>query len=387
MLGLNSVCLVSLNKGRAVDAREGQNLPDGAHRRDHCCTRVTSDMLLATHGRSIWILDDISAFQQAPTAMASAAYLFDIRPATSFNLGSFRPPFGSPGDRRFWGKNPDPGAALTYYLRGPAQSITARVTDASGAVVRELGAGDFAGRMGAGVNRIQVRTCATSAVARPRSCQVVAAPGGAGPFVLPGTYRVALSVDGRDAVTKSVIVNGDPLSVITDADRKQWHDLSLAVHQLEGVAGMAAGRIAALSASGRAVQAFVNQAQTPPPAIRTSVDALNRELAALRRQFSVSVPGEAAPSGRGGGGGGGRGGVAPVPNQLSGVKGQLMQSTSRPTETALRTAREARQDLVAAIEAINRIITTTLPAVYQSLGQPQLAPSVTPMPAVTVSIP
>jgi hypothetical protein len=248
-----------------------------------------------------------------------------------------------------------------------------------------LGADDFAGRMSTGVNRIQ-----WDLRHQPLPDSLVAGggrAGGSGPFVLPGTYRVALTVDGRDAGTKSVTVNGDPLSVITDADRKLWHDLSLAVHQLEGVAGMAAGRIAALSASGRTIQALVNQAQTPPPAVRTSVDALNRELAGLRRQFSVSVPGEAAPSGRGGGGGGGRGGVAPVPNQLGGVKGQLLQSTSRPTEIALRTAREARQDLVTAIDAINRIITTTLPAVYQALGQPQLAPSVMPMPAVTVSIP
>jgi hypothetical protein len=65
-----------------------------------------NDMILATHGRSVWILDDISAFQQAPTAMSAAAHLFDLRAATSFNAGSFRPDFGSPGDRRFWGRIP-----------------------------------------------------------------------------------------------------------------------------------------------------------------------------------------------------------------------------------------------------------------------------------------
>ena len=375
---------VSVNKG-AQWMRVKANLPTvpineiTLHPRDN-------DMILATHGRSIWILDDISALQQAPAAMASAAYLFDIRPATSFNPGSFRPAFGSPGDRRFWGKNPEQGAALTYYLRGPAKSITARITDASGALVRELGAADFAGGVGTGVNRLQ-----WDLRYQPFPDSLASGGGGGGnrgggtgPFVLPGTYRVALTVDGRDAGTKSVTVNGDPLSVITDTDRKMWHDLSLAVHQLQGVAGMAAGKIAALSASGRAVQALVNQAQAAPPAIRTSVEALSRELAGLRRQFSVSAPGEAAQSGRGGGGGGG---VAPVPGQLGGVKGQLLQSTSRPTEAQLRTAREARQDLVTAIDAINRIITTTIPAVYQALGQPQLAPSVTPMPAVNVSIP
>jgi hypothetical protein len=246
-----------------------------------------------------------------------------------------------------------------------------------------LGADDFAGRMSTGVNRIQ-----WDLRHQPLPDSLVSGggrAGGAGPFVLPGTYRVALVVDGRDAGTKSVVVNGDPLSVITEPDRKLWHDLSLAVQQLEGFAGVAAGKVAALSASERTIQALVKQAQNPPPAVRTSIDALSRELAGLRRQFAVSVPGEAAPSGRGGGGG--RGGIAPIPSQLNGVKGQLLQSTSRPTEVALRTAREARQDLMTAIDAANRVITTTLPAVYQALGQPQLAPSVMPMPAMTVSIP
>jgi hypothetical protein len=113
---------VSLNKGGQW-MRVKANLPTvpineiTLHPRDN-------DMILATHGRSVWILDDISAFQQAPSALASAAYLFDSRPATSFNAGSFRPAFGSPGDRRFWGRNPEPGAAVTYYLRGSARAIT-----------------------------------------------------------------------------------------------------------------------------------------------------------------------------------------------------------------------------------------------------------------------
>ena len=195
---------------------------------------------------------------------------------------------------------------------------------------------------------------------------------------------MTLTVDGREAGTKTVRVSGDPLSVISDADRALWHDVSLAVHQLQGIAGEAALRIGALSAHLRAVQALVSRSPNPPAALSASVESLARELATLRRQFGVAAPGEPAPSGRGGGGGGGG---APVPNQLGSVKGQLMASTSRPTEAQLRLARDARQDLVAAVESINRIIATTLPAVYQALGQPQLQPAVAPMAAVTVRLP
>jgi photosystem II stability/assembly factor-like uncharacterized protein len=372
---------VSLNKG-ATWTRVKANLPTvpiaeiTLHPRDN-------DMILGTHGRSIWILDDMSPFQQAAAAMANATHLFDIRPAASYNLGAFRPAFGSPGDRRFWGKNPEQGAAVTYYLRAPARSVTARIADGTGTVVRELGATHFADELSGGIHRVQWDL-------RHQSLPDSVAPaggrgGGAGPFVRPGAYRVTLTVDGRDAGTKTVTVSGDPLSMISDTDRTLWHDVSLAVHQLQGVAGEAALRIGALSAHLRAVQVLVSQAQNPPAALRSSVESLGRDLAALRRQFGVVAPGDPAPAGRGGGGGGG--GAAVVPNQLGGVKGQLMSSTSRPTEAQLRLARDARQDLVNAVESINRIIGTALPAVYQALGQPQLLPAVPPLPAVTITLP
>jgi hypothetical protein len=64
-----------------------------------------------------------------------------------------------------------------------------------------------------------------------------------------------------------------------------------------------------------------------------------------------------------------------------------MASTSKPTDIQMRVAREAQADLVAAVGSINRIVATTLPAVYQALGQPQLTPLIAPLPAVTVMIP
>ena len=60
------------------------------------------------------------------------------------------------------------------------------------------------------------------------------------------------------------------------------------------------------------------------------------------------------------------------------MKNQIMASTSRPTEAQMRQAREAREDLIAAVEEINRIITTGIPALYQALGQPPLQPALAP---------
>lgn len=379
-LGTEFGLFVSVNKG-AQWMRVKANLPTvpiaeiTLHPRDN-------DMILATHGRSIWILDDVTPFQQAPTALATAAYLFDLRPAASFNPGSFRPAFGSPGDRRFWGKNPEPGAAITYHLRAAARSVTARISDAAGTTVRELPADDFAGSLGAGIHRVQ-----WDLRHQPLPDSLVSGggrSGGAGPFVLPGTYRVALLVDGREAGTKAVTLHGDPLSDISDADRRSWHDVSLAVHRLQGVAGIARLRVVALAEAFAALRALVDQAPAAPATVRTALDALQRDLSALARQFAVALPGQPVPSGRGGGGGGG---AQQVPAQLGQVKGQLLASTSRPGEVQVRLAREARADLVAAVTSINRVVSTTLPAAYQALGQPELAPRIAPMPAVDVAIP
>ena len=57
--------------------------------------------------------------------------------------------------------------------------------------------------------------------------------GNNGPFVLPGTYRATLTVDGKDANTVNVVVAGDRDVQITDADRETWHDTALALHQMQ----------------------------------------------------------------------------------------------------------------------------------------------------------
>lgn len=371
---------VSLNRG-AQWMRVKANLPTvpiaeiTMHPREN-------DIILATHGRSIWILDDATPFQQAPAALATAAYLFESRPAMQYNPGSFRPSFGGPGDRRFWGKNPEPGAALSWHLAAPARDVAIRIRDGVGAVVRELSGEELADEKGAGVHRVHwdLRYAPL-----PASQSGGGGRGGnRGPFVLPGEYRVTLTVDGRDAPARSIRVVGDTMAQLSEADRKLWHDVSLALHRLQGIAAEAAGRIASLSEHLRAVQALVGGGENAPAALATSVQALDRRLVALRRQFGLPAPGEAVPSGRGGGGGGG---VAPVPNQLGTVKGQLLNATSRPTEAQLRQAREAREDLVRAVAEINDIIATAMPAMYQALGQPQLRPAIAPMAAVSVQIP
>ena len=99
------------------------------------------DLVAATHGRSLWILDDITPLRQMSAAIASSeAHLF--RPQTAIrirwneNTDTPLPPEEPAGE------NPPDGAILHYYLKGPANLVTVEVLDSSGKLVRRYSGGD-----------------------------------------------------------------------------------------------------------------------------------------------------------------------------------------------------------------------------------------------------
>ncbi len=92
-----------------------------------------NDLIAGTHGRGIWILDDISPLQQATDkVLASEAHLFEsTRPGTQWlRLG--RGGYGR-GNLFFAGENPPEGAMINFYLKEkPAEPVTVEIMDASG---------------------------------------------------------------------------------------------------------------------------------------------------------------------------------------------------------------------------------------------------------------
>jgi len=98
-----------------------------------------NDLILATHGRSLWILDDATALQQLNVeTLARDAHLFDIRPALRFTTRFTR--YGI-GDKLFAGANPPYGALVTYHLKEKQDekaTLKLQVFDAAGKLVREI---------------------------------------------------------------------------------------------------------------------------------------------------------------------------------------------------------------------------------------------------------
>ena len=98
------------------------------------------DLIAATHGRSFWILDDISPLEQlADSALQGAAHLYRPRPAYRVDWGGGSG-FGENAAHPV-GKNPPTGAMVYYWLKTAGQSITLDVLDSSGAVIRSFSNG------------------------------------------------------------------------------------------------------------------------------------------------------------------------------------------------------------------------------------------------------
>ena len=186
-----------------------------------------NDLVIGTHGLGIWIMDDIAPLEHLTSeVMASAAHLYPMRRATSYN--QYRPQGWTPGI--YAAPNPPDGARIRYHLGAATDSVTMTITDGGGAVVREAdGTGD------AGLNEVMwdLRLAAQGGDGEAMD---------PGPRVLPGSYTVALSA-GDATLETPVEVRLDPRTEISRGDLMARHAAMLDSYGLSGAVGDARDRI------------------------------------------------------------------------------------------------------------------------------------------------
>ena len=99
-----------------------------------------SDLIVATHGRSAWVLDDIEPLRQAADAAKARAYLYApptaVRVDNDGFLGSPMPPEEPQAD------NPPNGAIVDYYLQSDGTKVVLQILDAQGKVIRHFSSND-----------------------------------------------------------------------------------------------------------------------------------------------------------------------------------------------------------------------------------------------------
>jgi len=151
------------------------------------------DLILATHGRSVYIMDDITPLQQlSADVLAQDVYFFEPRATTFPRTEQYRSR-SLPASKQFRGTNPEAGVAFQYYLKQTAQGpVKLTVADAaSGKVVRTL-----TGTAAQGMNRVQWNLLPDGQ--RDRVAADSDEPPVAPVLAKPGAYKVTLTVNGMD---------------------------------------------------------------------------------------------------------------------------------------------------------------------------------------------
>lgn len=160
-----------------------------------------NDLILATHSRSIWIMDDVTALQRlTPELLAQESALLPPRDAVAWKPDRrFNPAITA--DKVWTGENAPRGTAITWYRKSAGGETTITISDAvTGQVIREQKLSSVAG-----LNRWQWDLCSTPV--RPpqpppdfRNGSITSGftcPGG-GRSAAPGSYRVRVSVGGAE---------------------------------------------------------------------------------------------------------------------------------------------------------------------------------------------
>ena len=196
-LGTETGLYLTLDRGKTW-TRVRANLPTvpvyeiTLHPRDNA-------MLLATHGRGIWILDDLTPFQEAGKAqLAEAAHVYTMAPAYQQTGQGFRY-YSSQGDMQYIGPNPPLSAPISYWLKSKADSLRILIKDGAGNLVRELKGDDVTEAMAAGMNSVawdyRIEPIPAPKGAAPAAGGFFGGRGGGanrgtqGPWVLPGDFK------------------------------------------------------------------------------------------------------------------------------------------------------------------------------------------------------
>jgi hypothetical protein len=271
---------MSRDRGGSWEEFRPGNFPAVAVR-DIAVAAQGDDLVLATHGRGIWIIDDISPVRAlSPAVMASDVTLIRSEPVQQRIRGNGG---WAEGDATYVGQNPVDGAVITYYQK--ARHVLGRmkleIIDPNGKVIDELPTSKRKG-----LNRV-VWSMRTNPPQVPPAASLAFAST-QGQRVMPGTYTVRLTKAGK--VTEMPLVVGlDKRATFSVADRQAQYDAA------ERVKGLFV-RMSALTAGLNAVKAQAQAVAANPattPASKAKALALIDKADALRKQVVATTEGGA----------------------------------------------------------------------------------------------
>ncbi len=205
------------------------------------------DIVVATHGRSFWILDNIAALRQLSSPLANSSTIL-FKPQKAYRVRwNMNPDTPLPQEEPA-GQNPPEGAMIDYYLAANSTDISLEILDAKGTIVRKYTSKDTLYTIPDGnvppywIRPQQILSGAAGShrflwdmhytpLNLPVTFPIAAtymntAPNATSPWVMPGVYKARLTVDGKTVVQSFEIVL-DPRVKTAAKDIQLQHDLSL----------------------------------------------------------------------------------------------------------------------------------------------------------------
>ena len=318
------------------------------------------DLVVATHGRGFWILDDITPLRQAAEAAATPGpFLFEPQAAyrVRWNMNTDTPlPPDEPA-----GQNPPDGAVIDYLLKAPAKGpVTLEILDAAGQTIRRYSSEDPSEyptpetaavpihwyrppqklQTGTGAHRFAWDMRYQSLPGGGgRGLPIAATPYDTAPtpnsiWAAPGTYTVKLTVDGT-ALTRPLILKMDPRVKTTPEGLARQFALSKMLYDGAVEVQAAAGEMRALRAQVKSLQEKASSAG----------GAAVKALAEFDQKAS-SVEGAGAGAGRAGGvSGGGPETLSGLVGSLTSLMSLLQGADAAPTTQAAAAVRERLEGL------------------------------------------
>jgi photosystem II stability/assembly factor-like uncharacterized protein len=324
-----------------------------------------SDLVMATHGRSFWILDDLTPLRELAAAMVTGdRHLFTPRPAYRIGGGGFG--LETPGV----GQNPPAGIVAHFYLKEkPADEVRLEFLDSAGTTIRTFrtSAEERGERLEvkAGMNRFAWN------LRYPEASRfdgmIFWAGGTQGPRAVPGTYQVRLTV-GDWAATRPAPLLPDPRTSATQADFAAQFDLLIRIRDRVSAANDAVTRIRAvrrdvegalqrLSAAGDAV------AKPAADSVRALATAMTTELTAVEEaiyqtknrssQDPLNYP-------------------IRLNNKLAALAGVVGAGDARPTDQAQAVFVELSGALQVQLDRLDAVVRERIPAFNTAVGALEL---------------
>jgi photosystem II stability/assembly factor-like uncharacterized protein len=348
-LGTEFGLWITLDGGKQWAQYKGAEFPQVSVR-DIVVHPRDSDLVIATHGRGIWIIDDLTPLRKlTPEVMAQdAGFLPGKPPEQRLNANGG----WAEGSAMFTGPNPPDAAVITYYQkkRHIFGKMKIEILDAQGKLVDTLPPDNRRG-----ISRVDWPMKLKAPRVPPAA--TAAFDASEGPRVLPGTYTVKMT-RGKDIYTTELKVGLDPRAKFSEADRRLQFEAAMRVYNLLGDMSFEVDRIHA--AHDQLLQSAA--ALKKDPALAKRLAALADQLEELRRKIVATKEGGAVT------------GEVRIRERTTELYGNILNYEGRPGDYQVARIDSLKKELGDVAAEFDSFAAKDLPGIDKSLKQKKLPP-------------